>query len=199
MKKFSQEEFDNFEIIHGIKMCPSGDYSSISSFGESCRFGEWCRFGESCRFGEWCSFGESCRFGQSCRFGESCSFGEWCRFGQSCSFGQSCRFGESCSFGQSCSFGESCRFGQSCRFGESCSFENGYTSINNIPFIIFSGLGRRTNSMTYIYNFKEIMVRCGCFFGTVEEFKKRVVEKNGDEFYLSFVDLSVEKIKTLQK
>lgn len=45
MKKYTQEEFNNFEIIDGIKKCPTGDYSLISSFGE------WCSFGENCSFG----------------------------------------------------------------------------------------------------------------------------------------------------
>lgn len=55
MKKYTQEEFDNFEVDeYGYKICPSGDYSLISNFGECCRFGEWCSFGECCS----CEFGE---------------------------------------------------------------------------------------------------------------------------------------------
>ena len=51
MKKYTQSDFDNFEVDeNGYKICPSGDYTQISSFGA------WCRFGEGCRFGEKCSF-----------------------------------------------------------------------------------------------------------------------------------------------
>ena len=50
MKKYTQADFDAFEVIDGIKQCPSGDYSDIQIFGE------WCSFGECCSFGEWCSF-----------------------------------------------------------------------------------------------------------------------------------------------
>ena len=50
MKKITLEEFEKFEIINGVKQCPNGDYSLISSFGERCSFGEWCSFGESCSF-----------------------------------------------------------------------------------------------------------------------------------------------------
>lgn len=74
MKKYTQADFDAFEVIDGIKQCPSGDYSDIRVFGER------CYFGERCSFGEWCSFGERCYFG------ERCSFGEWCSFGERCSF-----------------------------------------------------------------------------------------------------------------
>ena len=56
MKEITLEEFEKFEIINGVKQCPNGDYSLISSFGE------WCSFGKSCSFGEWCSFGKSCSF-----------------------------------------------------------------------------------------------------------------------------------------
>ena len=51
MKKYTQADFDAFEVIDGIKQCPSGDYRDIQIFGE------WCSFGERCSFGECCSFG----------------------------------------------------------------------------------------------------------------------------------------------
>ena len=81
MKKYTQSDFDNFEVDeNGYKICPSGDYTQISSFGEM------CSFGEGCSFGAWCSFGEMCSFGERCSFGEGCSFGGGCIFGARCSF-----------------------------------------------------------------------------------------------------------------
>lgn len=74
MKKYTQADFDAFEVIDGIKQCPSGDYSDIRVFGECCSFGEACSFGAWCSFGEWCSFGKWCSFGEDCFFGEECSF-----------------------------------------------------------------------------------------------------------------------------
>ena len=57
MNKYTQSDFDNFEVDeNGYKICPSGDYTQISSFGEGCSFGAWCRFGEDCSFDEKCSF-----------------------------------------------------------------------------------------------------------------------------------------------
>lgn len=51
MKKYTQSDFDNFEVDeNGYKICPSGDYTQISSFGAGCRFGEGCIFGERCSF-----------------------------------------------------------------------------------------------------------------------------------------------------
>ena len=68
VKKYTQADFDAFEVIDGIKQCPSGDYSDIRVFGEYCSFSEWCSFGK------WCYFGESCSFEEKCFFGERCSF-----------------------------------------------------------------------------------------------------------------------------
>ena len=62
MKKYTQADFDAFEVIDGIKQCPSGDYSDIRVFGRGCSFGEYCSFGKWCSFGECCSFGEGCSF-----------------------------------------------------------------------------------------------------------------------------------------
>lgn len=50
MKKYTQADFDAFEVIDGIKQCPSGDYSDIQIFGKWCSFGEWCSFGGGCSF-----------------------------------------------------------------------------------------------------------------------------------------------------
>lgn len=50
MKKYTQADFDAFEVIDGIKQCPSGDYSDIRVFGRDCSFGEKCFFGEDCSF-----------------------------------------------------------------------------------------------------------------------------------------------------
>ena len=70
MKKYTQADFDNFEVDeYGHKICPTGDYTAIQGFGEG------CRFGDGCHFGTWCRFGEGCRFGAVCSFGEECSFG----------------------------------------------------------------------------------------------------------------------------
>ena len=68
MKKYTQADFDAFEVIDGIKQCPSGDYSDIQVFSDRCSFGEDCSFGEECSFGEDCSFGEYCSFGKWCSF-----------------------------------------------------------------------------------------------------------------------------------
>ena len=56
MKKYTLEDFKNFEEIDGRIICPTGDYTEINQSPP------FCSFGEGCSFGEWCSFGERCSF-----------------------------------------------------------------------------------------------------------------------------------------
>ena len=52
-------------------------------------------------------------------------------------------------------------------------------------------------SETYIFDAEDgIFVRCGCFFGSVDDFKNRVIKEKGeDNGYLKIVDLYVNEIK----
>ena len=51
MKKYTQADFDNFEVDKfGRKICPAGDYTAIKGFGERCGFGKGCSFGEGCSY-----------------------------------------------------------------------------------------------------------------------------------------------------
>ena len=55
------------------------------------------------------------------------------------------------------------------------------------------GIGSRTGSETYVYNFKEgIYIRCGCFFGTYKEFVKQVktTKKIDDIFYKAYLQFA---------
>ena len=206
MKKYTQADFNAFEVIDGIKQCPSGDYSDIRVFGEDCSFGEQCSFGaccsfgedcsfdEDCSFGAWCSFGACCSFGEDCSFDEDCSFGACCSFGEDCSFGEWCSFSESCSFGENCSFGERCSFGEDCSFGKGCSFEGKGEYIGDYPFLAFVGFGSRIGSKVYFFNLQDgIYVRCGCWLSDIAGFRERVKAKNADAMYLDLCDLVERK------
>ena len=173
MKKYTQEEFDSFAIDEfNYKICPSGDYTNIKSFGEVCSFGERCRFGERCSFGEVCSFGEGCSFGEVCSFGKRCSFGEWCSFGEVCSFGKRCSFGEGCSFGEVCS----------------------HEKLTNSIYVAIDRIGSEQRK-AYFFKAKEgYFVRAGCWFGSFSEFKKRVKAVHGgtkhEQHYIKALELA---------
>lgn len=155
MRKYTQDEFDKFGIVVGLKQCPKGDYSNINTFAE------WCSFDDGCIFADGCSFDKRCTFGQFCILGHYCTFGEYCTFGKCCSFGEGCRFGEQCSFGECSTFGKRCSF-------EKLEFES------DIYYIRIDSIGSRGEGC-YIFNAKKgIVVRCGCFIGTKSEFLEKV-------------------------
>ena len=86
-----------------------------------------------------------------------------------------------------------CRFGAGCRFGEECQFEGGHIAAPGYPVLTFSGFGS-ANRATYAFNCKDgIVIRCGYFSGTLEEFREKVRERHGDTpfaiEYLAIADL----------
>ena len=90
-------------------------------------------------------------------------------------------FGKRCSFGERCSFGRWCSFGKRCSFGEGCKIENIYEMQDMFKA---EGLGS-AKRMTYLFLLTDgsILVRCGCFCGTLTEFIDRAKETHGDSKY----------------
>jgi hypothetical protein len=199
MKQYTQAEFDALEVVYGVRQCPTGDYRLVSSFGSGCSFGWGCRFGSGCTFGSGCSFGSDCGFGSGCTFGSGCSFGWGCRFGSGCTFGSGCRFGSGCHFGSGCSFGWGCRFGSDCSFGSNQTFE-GHKAKEGYPFLSIGGAGS-VNRTSYFFNFEDgIYVRSGCFFGTLEQFREKVLDDCVKDSvkavqYLGFADIAEKTFK----
>ena len=193
MKKYTQADFDNFEVDdYGHKICPTGDYTAITNFGEGYRFGEGCRFGKWSRFGEWC------RFGNQCIFGAVCSFGKQCIFGEGCHFGTLCRFDTGSRFGEGCHFGEGCRFGEECYFGKWCSYENG--TVKNGRYVAVDRIGRENRkAYFYIDENGNMFVRAGCWFSDMQAFKNRVKEVHAgtihEKTYLAACDLAELMLK----
>lgn len=142
--KYTQEQFDDLPIVDDMRQCPTGDYSSIGSFGRGCGFGGGCSFGGGCRFGIGCRFGEYCRFGENCRFGIGCSFEH---------------MGKGSEILQ-------VRCGSSMRTSTAFNLDTG------------------------------IYVRSGCFLGTLEEFKSKVIETHGDNRHAKAYMLWAQIIET---
>ena len=221
MRKYTQEEVDATKRNgYGIRDYPTGDYTDVKEFGNNCWFGNDCEFGYS-QFGVGCYFGEDCSFGGNCKFGVGCTFNRWCEFGNSCNFGGKCRFKTSCYFGENCSFGEECSFdGWSnfgrrcsfgeynnfkiacsfecrCRFAEKCTFGDGCKVEKDIvllDFLKFEGFGSESRC-TYFFKHPEgIYIRCGCFHGTIEEFRNKVQKTHMNnkyaQGYLKIADLA---------
>ena len=162
MKVYTQEDFDNFPITGGIKQCPSGDYRNIKEFKDRCCFKDLCIFGDAC------TFRKSCTFGSYCSFGGVCSFMGRSRFSNGCIFGYSCFFVDCCIFEERCSFSDECKYYNGCTFEGTHKAKQGY------PLLSFRGFGS-VNRTTYFFNCVDgIFVRCGCFSGYIDDFRKIV-------------------------
>tara|TARA_R110000744_G_scaffold196214_1_gene315460 strand:- start:543 stop:773 length:231 start_codon:yes stop_codon:yes gene_type:complete len=70
MKKYTQKEFNKFEIVDGYRQCPQGDYSLINKFGDNNAFYDFNEFGDSNEFGDFNEFGIDNRFGDCNEFGD---------------------------------------------------------------------------------------------------------------------------------
>ena len=109
---------------------------------------------------------------------------------------QICSFGESCSFGERCSFGESCSFGERCSFGKACSFENIQEDIDR--FVKIDRIGSRNGCTYFFKTLSNIYVRCGCFFGTIDEFEQKVKETHEhNEQYLKEYLEAIKYVKAI--
>lgn len=191
MKKYTQEEFNNFHISEkGFRICPSGDYTDIKVFGDKCRFASGCRFDDHC------SFGEVCKFCQGCTFGNGCGFGNMCIFGKGCSFGKYCSFGMYCKFSKWCVFDEYCDFANMCSFDTGCICEFGPFD-KMLTVVGFGNYGRP------IYFFRltngKIFIRWGYFSGSLERWKIEVSKTRKEmkyfESYLLLAQAVEEAVK----
>ena len=123
-------------------------------------------------------------------FRERCSFSERCRFSYDCSFSERCSFSENCSFDENCSFGKWCSFGECCRFDYGCSHEG----LTNSTYFACDRIGSESRKTYFFKSDEGYHVRAGCFFGTFDEFAKRVKKVHcGTKYekeYLAAIELA---------
>jgi acetyltransferase-like isoleucine patch superfamily enzyme len=190
MKVFTQDEFDSFPVVNGVRYCPTGDYSLVK-VDRTCHFGKHSRFADGLWFEYGCSFGSNCRFGEQCVFDIACDFGKNCSFGDRCQFGYSCAFGHGCTFGDECTFKSTCNFGALNRFGKNCSF-NGRRALPGYPLLALAGAGS-ANRTVYAFNVEGgPWIEAGCFLGDLDAFRKKA-RADGDKLkclqYLGFANI----------
>ena len=150
MVKITQKEFDALLRVNGWRICPSNvDYSLVNSFGEGNSFGKGNRFGEGNRFGAYNNFGADNSFGARNSFGEGNRFGAYNNFG------------------------ENNRFGARNNFGEGCKLEKTKPLIGRVVY--YGGGYGSEGRTTYAIPMKSgVYVRCGCWAGSLKEFRERV-------------------------
>jgi len=151
---------------NGCWNCSSCSYCSYCSYCSSCRSCSDCSYCSSCSD---CSCCSSCRDCSSCSYCSSCSDCSSCRSCSDCSYCSSCRSCSDCSSCSSCSYCSSCRY---------CSYCSDFkTDPQRVKSPI---LGSRKDQTTYYWNDENEQIVCGCFNGTLQQFKDKIKEKHGN-------------------
>ncbi|KAA3405068.1 hypothetical protein F1904_11635 [Akkermansia muciniphila] len=92
-------------------------------------------------------------------------------------------------------FGEQCSFGEWCSFGEQCSHEG----LTNSRYVAVDRIGREQRKAYFFAADEGLFVRAGCFFGTADEFRKKVKETHKGTRYEREYLLALELAEIMLK
>jgi len=94
------------------------------------------------------------------------------------------------------SFGEWCSFGKGCNLNNNLKFENITEQVLDIFKI--DRIGSRKGCTYFFQTATQIYVRCGCFFGTINEFKKAVkkTHENNPQYLKEYLG-AIKYIKSI--
>ena len=127
-----------------------------------------------------------------------------CVRGNACVFGNAWIYDNACVRDNACVFGNACVRGNACVFDNACVRGNAEVSGNawvrsNADYTTIHGFGTHFRTTTFFRcKDKEIKVTCGCFFGTISEFRdqvKRTRKGKVAEEYLMIADLMEKHFK----
>ena len=128
-------------------------------------------------------------------------FPAYCRFEAGCHFEAYCHFGTGCYFEAGCRFGTYCHFAADCYFGMGCYLESQSEPMMTRRLWSAGGIGRDGRTTYAIPMITGVYIRCGCWAGTLDEFREQIVHTHGDnehaQDYLAVCDLWEKKHKRL--
>jgi len=131
---------------------------------------------------------------QAIKCSESLIDCSYCRDCSGCSYCSNCRGCSNCGYCSYCSSCSNCSNCSSCSYCSYCSDCSGCRDYKENPQRIVSPrIGSRQRQTTVYWTGKEdVQVVCGCFKGSLEEFKKEVIAvHNNSEYcnqYLTFIE-----------
>ena len=147
-----------------------------------------------------CVFGDAKVYGDAQVFGDACVSNNAQVFDDAWVFGDAQVFGNACVSNNAQVFGDACVSNNAQVFGDACVSDNAHiTNIND--YIVIGPIGSRDDYTTfYLTKDKEIMVSCGCFNDTIDEFIKAVNETHRDnDKYKNDYNTVSECVKMLLK
>ena len=145
-------------------------------------------------------FNDACVSGDAKVFGNARVSGDACVSNNARVSDNACVSGNARVSGDAWVFGDAKVFGNAQVFGNACVSDNAHiTNIND--YIVIGPIGSRDDYTTfYLTKDKEIMVSCGCFNDTIDEFIKAVNETHRDnDKYKNDYNTVSECVKMLLK
>ena len=139
-------------------------------------------------------------YGDAQVYGDACVSNNAQVFDDAWVFGDAQVFGNACVSNNAQVFGNACVSNNAQVFGDACVSNNAHiTNIND--YIVIGPIGSRDDYTTfYLTKDKEIMVSCGCFNDTIDEFIKAVNETHRDnDKYKNDYNTVSECVKMLLK
>ena len=124
-----------------------------------------------------------------CRDCSGCSDCRDCSGCIGCRDCSGCRYCSDCSDCIGC---RACRDCSGCRYCSDC-----IRFVNNPQRYTTAKIGSRKENTTFYWDNDRTLVICGCFRGTVEEFKKQVEEVHGNNNYGLEYKNEIEKVEFL--
>ena len=122
-------------------------------------------------------------------FGDAWVSGNAWVFGDACVSGNARVFGDAWVSGNARVSGDACVFGDAWVFGDACVS-------GNASIMWISNIGSRSDTTTFFLDKnKEIIVNCGCFHGTIEQFREAVEKEHGDNLHGKMYRLAIEMAK----
>lgn len=133
----TQEMFNTFPIKGGKKVCPEGDYSTLSVIAEPCtfthaRFSGRTTFHAECEFSPLCALSGDLTFYAPATFGGSCKFSGAIKFAAKSRFANNCEFKGRMIYGDDTYFGSYIRMYGQLRIGNRATFEDGCLVISEV-------------------------------------------------------------------
>ena len=120
-------------------------------------------------------------------YGDACVCGDARVCDNARVYGNAWVYGDACVCGDACVYGDACVCGDARVCGDACVYgDAGYATVH--------GFGSEYRTTTFFKTKAgDIGVKCGCFYGNLSEFRKKVVETHGEtkkaKEYLMLADL----------
>ena len=155
-------------------------YDNANVFDDAWVFDDARIFGDAKVFDNACVFGDAKVYGDAQVYGDACVSNNAQVFDDAWVFNNAEVCGKAHVFGDALVSGGACVSNNAQVFGNACVSNNAHiTNIND--YIVIGPIGSRDDYTTfYLTKDKEIMVSCGCFNDTIDEFIKAVNETHRD-------------------